>query len=65
MLLGTRTVGTPIELGSTSLSLTHITDLDSNAGMPGEAAILQGGIKEWLKHYEGTSELVITIPEIK
>ncbi|CCG83531.1 putative Arsenate reductase [Taphrina deformans PYCC 5710] len=40
-----------------------IKDLDENK-LPGEAAILDGGIKEWTKHYSTVDGLVTKIPDL-
>lgn len=44
--------------------MLNFIDLDAHKDLPGEAAILEGGIKEWLKHYKGNDQLVIDLPNL-
>lgn len=44
-------------------SKTDMVDLDANK-LPGEAAVLKGGIKEWVKQYQGNDQLVTVIPDL-
>ena len=40
-----------------------VTDLEGNH-LPGDAAILEGGIREWVKQYGKDEQLVTTIPDL-